>query len=176
ANAQEQVSVGQERMNNQTAYFDSWLSLPARSTRQASGPSLVNQPRFDLSDYKVQVKVQPPTDLSAETEFTLTARRIGQRTIIWDLPRYLRVTSIRAGDRQLEFIQNEALTGSDLARRGDDLVAIVFPSALEVDHPVRLSVSYSGPVMFSAGGELLYVGSRGTWYPNYGPSYDNYDL
>jgi hypothetical protein len=176
ANAPEQVSVGQERMNNQTAYFDSWLSLPARSTRQASGPSPVNLPRFDLSDYRIQVKVQPPTDLSAEAEFTVTPRRIGQRTMILELSRYLRVTSIRTGDQQLEFIQNEALTGSDLARRGDDLVAIVFPSALEVDHPVRLTVSYSGPVMFSAGDELLYVGARGTWYPNYGPSYDNYDL
>jgi len=31
-------------------------------------------------------------------------------------------------------------------------------------------------VMFDAGGDLLYVGSRGTWYPNLGPGYTNFDL
>jgi hypothetical protein len=63
-----------------------------------------------------------------------------------------------------------------LARRGNDLFAVIFPRALEKDRPVKLSFAYSGPVMFNAGEELLYVGARGTWYPNSGPAYSNYDL
>ncbi len=78
--------------------------------------------------------------------------------------------------KPLEFIQNEAANGSELARRGDDQIAVVFPAVLEKDRPARLSFKYSGPVMYNAGGELLYVGARGTWYPNAGPSYSNYDL
>ena len=35
----------------------------------------------------------------------------------------------------VEFIQNEAISGSDLARRGDDLIGVVFPAALEKDKP-----------------------------------------
>jgi hypothetical protein len=37
-------------------------------------------------------------------------------------------------------------------------------------------LKYSGPVMFDVGGELIYVGSRGTWYPSPGPSFANFDL
>lgn len=176
ANAQEPISVGQERLNNQTIYYDSWVSFLPRSERQAGERSPATLPPFDLSDYRLQVKAQPPTDLSADAEFTVTPRREGQRTMILELSRYLHVSSVRAGDRQVEFIQNEALSGSDLARRGDDLVAVIFPSALEVDRPVRVTISYSGPVMYSAGAELLYVGARGTWYPSAGPAYSNYDL
>jgi hypothetical protein len=47
---------------------------------------------------------------------------------------------------------------------------------LEKDQPVKLLLKYSGPVMFDAGEDLIYVGSRGTWYPNFGPSFANFDL
>src|SRR5260221_13099886 len=76
----------------------------------------------------------------------------------------------------VEFIQNEAISGSDLARRGDDLIGLVFPQPLVKDQPVKLSFKYSGPVMFNAGGELIYVGSRGTWYPNPGPAFSRFDI
>src|SRR5258708_33998047 len=78
--------------------------------------------------------------------------------------------------KPLEFIQNEAANGSELARRGDDQIAVVFPAVLEKDRPARLSFKYSGPGMYNAGGEWLYGGPRATWYPNDGPSYSNYDL
>src|SRR5262249_47553771 len=63
-----------------------------------------------------------------------------------------------------------------VARRGYQLLAVVFPAPLDKDRPVRLSMNYSGPVMFNVGGDLIYVGARGTWYPNAGPAYSNYDL
>jgi hypothetical protein len=176
ANAQEQFSIGQERMNNQVTYFDIWTSFPMRSARESGEKDGGHLPRFNLDNYRMRVTAQPPTELSAEAEFVLTPLRSGQRTITLELSRYLRVSDARAGGQQLEFIQNEAVSGSDLARRGDDLVALVFPVALEKDRPVKVSMSYSGPVMYSAGGELLYVGSRGTWYPNAGPNYSSYDL
>ena len=98
---------------------------------------------------------QPPTELSAEAEFVLTPLRSGQRTIILELSRYLRVSDAHGGGQPLEFIQNEAVSGSDLARRGNDLVAFVFPAVLEKDKPVKVAIGYSGPVMYNDGGELL---------------------
>jgi hypothetical protein len=174
ANAREQFSLGQARTNNEVVYFDVWSSFPMRSTRGERDGS--QPPRFTLDNYRMRLTAQPPTDLSAETEFVLTPLRAGQRTVILELSRYLRVSGARAGGQPLELIQNEAVSGSDLARRGNDLVALVFPTVLEKDHPVKVTMSYSGPVMFSAGDELLYVGFRGTWYPNAGPTYSSYDL
>jgi hypothetical protein len=176
ANALEQISVGQEHVTNQSAYYDTWMSFPMRSTRMSNDSRDGRLPRFELSDYKMQVQAQPPTDLTARAEVTLTPHRPGLRTVVLELSRYLRVSEVRANGQQLAFIQNAAISGSELARRGDDLVAVVFPAPLEKDRSVRLSMAYTGPVMFDSGGDLLYVGSRGTWYPNAGPSYSNYDL
>jgi hypothetical protein len=174
--APEQISVGQERVVNQVAYYDIWMSFPMRSARAGNDDRPVRLHRFDLSDYRIQVQAQPPTDLTVRAEVTLTPRRPGQRTVVLELSQYLRVSEVRADGQPAAFIQNAAITGSELARRGDDLVAVVFPSPLDKDRPVRLTMAYSGPVMFNAGGDLLYVGARGTWYPNAGPAYSNYDL
>src|SRR5262249_36097353 len=82
----------------------------------------------------------------------------------------------KMNDVPVEFIQNEAISGSDLARRGDDLIGVVLPVPLQKDKAIKLSFKYSGPVMFNAGGELIYVGSRGTWYPNLGSAFTSFDM
>jgi len=175
-NAQEQISVAQPSVNNGVVYYDVWSSFPMRSVRNSDEKIGESRSRFELSDYHIEADVEPPTDLSAVAEFTLTPQRSGQRTFILELSRQLKIKDVQVNSQKIEFIQNEAITGSDLQRRGDDLVAIVFPRPLEQGKPVRLQVHYSGPVMFDAGGDLLYVGARGTWYPNAGAPFTHYDL
>lgn len=176
-NAVEQVSVAQATALNNVTFFDTWTSFPMRSVRQAAGEEdPTTRANFGMSDYVLRVKVQPPTDLSAEAEFMLVPRHSGQRTIVLELSRYLKLTEVRMNDTPVEFIQNEAISGSDLSRRGDDLIGVVLPEPLVENRPVRLSFKYSGPVMFNAGGELIYVGARGTWYPNPGPAFSKFDL
>ena len=174
--AQEQISVAQASFNGKDAYYDTWASFPMASARQAGAGSQTQRPRFDLADYRLRISVEPPTDLSAEAELSLVPHHSGQRSVILELSRYLRVSEVRLNGAPVEFIQNEAIGGSDLARRGDDLIGLVFPQALEKDKPARLSFKYSGPVMYDDGEELLYVGSRGTWYPNAGAMFTNFDL
>lgn len=177
SNASEQISVAQASVLNNLAFYDTWTSFPMRSVRQAAGDEdPATRASFEMSGYQLRVKVQPPTDLNAEAEFSLTPHHSGQRTVILELSRYLKLTEVRVNGVPAEFIQNEAISGSDLSRRGDDLIGVVFPAPLEKDRPARLSFKYSGPVMFNAGGELIYVGARGTWYPNVGPTFSNFDL
>src|SRR6476659_7655857 len=177
SNGSEQISVAQATVVNNVAYYDTWTSFPMRSIREASGEEdPATRASFDVADYKLRVKVQPPTDLTAEAEFTLTPKHSGQRTVIFELSRYLKLTEVRVDGAPAEFIQNEAISGSDLSRRGDDLIGVVMPAPLEKDRPVKLQFMYSGPVMFDAGGDVIYVGSRGTWYPNVGPTFSNFDL
>jgi hypothetical protein len=175
-NLPEQIRVAQEKLNGNTVFYDTWVSFPMRSARDAAAQSAGRASRFDISDYRLRVHAQPPTDLTVEGEATLTPRFSGQRVVLLELSRHLRLTEVRADGRPLEFIQNQPPNGSELARRDDDLVAVIFPEVLEKDRPVKLFFTYSGPVMFNAGGEVLYVGARGTWYPTAGPAYANYDL
>jgi len=176
-NASDQISVAQANLINNVAYFDTWASFPMRSVRQAAGeedPS--THANFEMSGYVLRVKVQPPSELSADAEFTLVPRRSGARTVILELSRYLKLTEVKMNGAPVEFIQNEAISGSELSRRGDDLIGVVLPAPLVKDQPVKLSFRYSGPVMFNAGQELVYVGSRGTWYPNVGPTFSDFDI
>jgi hypothetical protein len=177
SNGSEQISVAQASVINNVAFFDTWTSFPMRSAREASGEvDPATRASFEVSDYKLRVKVQPPTELTAEAEFNLTPQHSGQRTLILELSRYLKLTQVRVNGAPAEFIQNEAVSGSDLSRRGDDLIGIVMPAPMEKGRPIKLSFKYSGPVMFNAGGDVIYVGARGTWYPNVGPAFSNFDL
>ncbi|HEU4413170.1 MAG TPA: M1 family aminopeptidase [Candidatus Angelobacter sp.] len=176
-NAAEQMYVAQASVVNDMAYYDTWTSFPMRSVREAAGEEdPATRARLEMADYVLRVKVQPPTELSAEAEFTLLPRQSGQRTVILELSRYLKLEEVRMNGAPVEFIQNEAISGSDLSRRGDDLIGVVLPEPLVKDHPVKLSFRYSGAVMYGAGGELIYVGARGTWYPNLGPVFSAFDL
>ena len=175
-NVQEQVSVAQASTNNGTVYYNVWSSFVMRSLRNSSDAAPPARPSFELSDYHIQAEVEPPSDLTAEAGFSLLSHRAGQRTFILELSQQLKISSVRADGQPIEFIQNEPIGGSEMARRGDDLIAVVFPRPVPQDKPVHLQFKYSGPVMFDAGGDLLYVGARGTWYPNAGPAFANYDL
>lgn len=173
----EQISVAQATTTNNSTFYDTWTSFPMRSVRDAAGEEdPATRASFAISNYIVRAKVEPPTDLTAEAEFTLIPRQSGQQTVVLELSRNLKLSEVLVNGKPAEFIQNEAISGSDLERRGDDLIGVILPEPLEQDRPVKLSFKYSGPVMFNAGGELVYVGARGTWYPNISPSFSTFDL
>ncbi len=76
----------------------------------------------------------------------------------------------------MQFIHNQALEGTQLARRGNDLIAVIFPQPLHAGQQVDLNFVYGGDVLSEAGAGLLYVGARGTWYPNRGLEMARFDL
>jgi hypothetical protein len=76
----------------------------------------------------------------------------------------------------VDFIQNPAIEGTALRRKGNDLVALVFPSPLAAGQQLKLRFTYAGDVLSEAGNGLLYVGERGTWYPNFGLSPAQFDM
>ncbi len=175
-NSQEQISVAQPKIAGLSSYYDIWTSFPMRSVRQAGTAGEHLAPRFDLLDYRIRATVQPPSSMEAEAEATLVPHRSGQRAVILELSRYLHISEVRLNGRPVEFIQNEAISGSDLARRGDDLIELVFSQPLQAGQTEQLSFKYAGPVMLDEGNGLVYIGSRGTWYPNAGPEFSNFDL
>ena len=55
-----------------------------------------------------------------------------------------------------------------MIRRGNDAVAVILSAPLHVGEKAELTFAYSGSVLSEAANGLLYVGERGTWYPNRG--------
>jgi hypothetical protein len=174
ANA-EPVWAGQPRAKDNVLFFDTWTSFAP------SAPAGAASPAGSLSDvsiaaFRIRALVQPPRRLEASTDIDVRVRSGGERTLVFELSRYLKVDHVDEDGKPVDYLQNQALEGTQLQRKGNDLVALVFPAPLARGQQLRLHFSYGGDVLSEAGGGLLYVGERGTWYPNFGLSPAQFDL
>jgi hypothetical protein len=170
----EPLWAGQPRVRDGILFFDIWTSFaPARTGNAAIAPPV---PDASITAFRIRASVQPPTMLRASTEVNVRIRSGGERTLMFELSRYLKIDALEADGRPVDFIQNQALEGTQLRRKGNDLVAVVFPAPLVPGQELKLRFSYAGEVLSEAGNGLLYVGERGTWYPNFGLSPARFEM
>jgi hypothetical protein len=177
--APEQISAGEHRIMRGEDFYDVWMSFNIPSSARASGTITLAAPRtpdFDISEFKIQAQITPPTALAATAILTIVPRRDGKRLLLFELSRLLQVSSVEADGKAVEFIHNPAMEGSQLARRGNDVVAVILPVAIRAGQKIQLSFKYSGAVLSEAANGLLYVGEHGTWYPNIGFAEAAFDL
>jgi hypothetical protein len=180
--APEQVRAGQLKTIEGESYYDVWTSLALiRKGDQREDVSGVTGEEgstgpVSISRYRIRAQVMPPTRLNAEAWLQLEVRQGGQRAVLFELSRFLQLTQVEADGHPVEFIHNPSLEGTQRARRGNDIVAVVFPQPLQAGQRTLLHFIYGGEVLSEAGGGLLYVGARGTWYPNLGLAMSNFDL
>lgn len=182
--ANEQIAVGGLNVGGSGANFDVWMAFPGRSVRgmrEEERESRLVDPWRSLSavkidTVKVDARLLPPETIEATADLGLTVNHGGQRILMFELSRYLQVRSVQLEGSGIDFIQNEALTGSELEKRGNDLITVVLPKPARTDEKLALRFSYSGRVMSQAATGLLYVGERGTWYPNRGLGMAQFEL
>jgi hypothetical protein len=178
----EQIWAGQLRTSGGQSYYDVWTSFPLNQQggRQqgigiVAGEEGVSDD-LSISQYRIRSTIRPPTLLDCDASLQMEVRQGGQRAVFFELSRFLQVKEVTADGHPVEFIHNQSLEGTQLSRRGNDLVALVFPQPLKTGQKMELRFVYGGEVISEAGGGLLYVGARGTWYPNRGLSMANFDL
>jgi hypothetical protein len=170
----ESLWAGQSRVKDGALFFDIWTSF-------APGAAPADRPPADVSitAFQIRASVQPPTTLRATTEVNVRIKNGGERTLLFELSRHLKVDAVEAGEAgvgALDFIQNPAIEGTQLQRRGNDLIAVVFPAPLAPGRNLKLRFRYAGDVLSEAGDGLLYVGERGNWYPNFGLNPAQFDM
>ena len=171
----ESLWAGQPRLRNGIPFFDIWTSFVPQSSASEKVREAVSG-SVAIASYRIQATVEPPTLLKGAAELDVHVNKDGQRTLLFELSRFLKVDTVQEGGRPLEFIQNQSLEGTELRRKGNDLVAVIFPAPLRAGQDLKLNFTYAGEVLSEAGTGLLYVGERGTWYPNFGLSPAQFDL
>jgi len=180
--AREQIWAGQLRTVKEQNFYDVWTSFPSsapsRAAQAVSSTTAQEGPpdAVQISDYQIRAEVRPPTELDAEARLKLHVLHGGMRTLLFELSRFLQIKKVEADGQPVEFIHNESLEGTQLSRRGNDVVAVVFPAPLRTGAEMDVAFSYGGEVISQAGPGLLYVGERGNWYPNLGLAMANFDL
>jgi len=181
SNMPEEVWAAQAREVEGVPYYDVWTSFALQPKAKEPPTDLVAEEgvrtgALAISSSNVRVVITPPTRIEADALLDLEIRRGGQRAVIFELARTLVIKQVDAGGEPLEFIHNPAIEGSALSRRGNDLVAVVFPRPTVAGQRIKLHFVYGGDVLSEAGPGLLYVGARGTWYPNRGLAMSNFEL
>jgi len=175
----EQIYVAQTGdSENGTRYYDLWTAFPMRSARKEAEEGHKEDLRgfFDTPHYKITTHILPTHELESEASLQLHSNREGLRALPFELSRFLQLKSVELNGAAAEFIQNEAVPGSQLARRGNDIFVVLLPHALHAGEDAELKFVYSGSVLSEAGGGLMYLGARGIWYPNQGPAMATYDM
>jgi hypothetical protein len=179
----EQIAAGQHTRVEGQDYYDVWTSFPATRVKASSKTTTESgqevetpKPGFDITNFEIQAEVKPPTQLEAKTTVSILGRQGARRALLFELSRLLQVKGVRVDGRPVEFIHNQAIEGSQLAKRGNDVIAVILPSALNVGQKAELSFDYSGAVLSEAANGLLYVGEHGTWYPNRGLAMAVFDM
>jgi len=175
----EQISAGQHKKVEGQDYYDVWtcFSAPAHGNAKADrrAGEMPNS-EFDITNFKIQAEIRPATELDAKAVLSVTAHLDGRRALMFELSRLLQVKEVLADGHPVEFIHNQAIEGSQLAKRGNDAIAVVLPSPLRAGQKIELSFEYSGSVLSEAANGLLYVGEHGTWYPNRGFAMASFDM
>jgi len=179
---EEQVAAGQHRHADGEDYYDVWASF-AVPTPAASAPvserSKVDEPSasdFDITNFKIDAHIKPVKEFEAKATLSVVARQRTRRVMFFELSRFLRVSEVTADGSPVEFIHNQAVEGSHLAKQGNDAIAVILPDSLEKGQKLELTFKYSGSVLSEAANGLLYVGEHGTWYPNRGFAMASFDL
>ncbi len=170
----EPLWAGQTRVKDGTLFFDIWTSFSPTAAHNTAADLRFGD--VSITSFRIQAWVEPPTMLRASTELDARVRSGGERTLLFELSRYLKVQDVEADGRPVDFIQNPAMEGTELQRKGNDEVALVFPAPLAAGQELKVRFRYAGEVLSVAGNGLLYVGERGTWYPNFGLSPARFEM
>ncbi len=184
--AQEQIQAGQARTaEDGVTYYDVWTSFSPDGPEQSTGgekqrrdleKELSRRDWFRIRHYAITTEVQPPKQIHAQAHLQIEVNNEGLRVLLFELSRFLQIESVKLDGRNIEFIHNPSVEGTQLARRGNDTVAVILPVPARAGQQLDLEFVYGGEVLDEAGRGLLYVGARGTWYPNRGMEMVDYDL
>jgi hypothetical protein len=198
--AAEQVQAGQMKTaDHGDQYYDVWTSFSpvdyeSAQTRTTENGSSTTRSAIRKRDevllsaegtehesgvvvrrYMITTEVRPP-EIHARARLQCDVKEGGARSLLFELSRYLQIESVKLDGQPVEFIHNPAVEGTQLSRQGNDLVAVILSEPARAGQKFDLEFVYGGEVLAEAGEGLLYVGARGTWYPNRGMAMADYDL
>jgi hypothetical protein len=186
--AGEQVEAGQSKTGEDgIIYYNVWTSFSTHDSRRSHltqkeipqtlpAETEFREAPIRVRRYVIDARVKPPKEVDGEVNLQLDVVRGGSRFLVFELSRFLQIQTVEVDGKAVEFIHNPAVEGTRLARSGNDLVAVILPEPARKGQQMSLRFVYGGEVLAEAGKGLLYVGARGTWYPNRGMAMADFDL
>jgi hypothetical protein len=157
----ENLMLGQPRTVDKRDFYDIWAAYPTASF-------IPPKAHFDALQYHIDTTIRPDNTLEADTSIDFRALTGGEQFLLFQLARALKVESVSLGNTSLPFFQNEGITQRDLRSKGDDSLCLFLPAPPKPGELFTLRFRYRGDVIENAGNNVLFVGSRESWYPHFG--------
>ena len=163
----EAVRVGALGHGGGKTYTDLWCSLASKRSEARLGSLLIGSAQ--VVSYKIDTHISADNSLEGRAELELESRSKADRVLVFELARLLKVSAVQdESGHSLPLFQNLSVEESEVAARGNDWIVVVLPAPHPVGERFRLSFAYQGNVIADVGNGVLYVGKRGSWYPNRG--------
>ncbi len=182
---EESVQAGQLRtVEGGRTYYDVWTSFAPkhsdsdsiRNREPKTGIHRSVDSQITIRQYRITTDVSPPKQIRSTATLQCEINEEGPRALLFELSRFLQIQNVKLNGLDVEFIHNPALEGTQLSRQGNDIVAVILPKPASAGQKIELEFEYEGEVLAEAGPGLLYVGARGTWYPNRGMQMADFDI
>ena len=162
----EAVSVVAARRSDELLFADRWCAFPSKSSADrfaTQEPGIVKVLSYDI-DTQLE-----PDNMTGHAELLLESLSASDRVLTFDFSRLLSVSKV-LDDRGESFAVYqypvEEDTEADDRRKG--WIQVVLPAPKPVGEKFRLRFNYQGNVITDVGNNVLFVGERGSWYPNLG--------
>ena len=172
AAAEENLIVGQLVQQKTASYFNVWTSLRSKA-RSEGRPS---RPELGIDNYRIEATLDPGLKMQAVTRFTAESNQAMGRAVAFSISQAMRVTEAKVDGEPAEVLQRESLRSNLIHANGNQDFLVVTAKELEPGKPHEFEIRHEGNVIVSAGDQVYYVNSRGTWYPRHGMEFARYDL
>jgi hypothetical protein len=166
----EPFSIGSIKKVGSQTFADIWCSFS--TPRSQAGPARPWEGAAKALAYTLDVRIHPDHSLEGRAEIQFESRSARDRVISLGLSRWLAVTGVEDDRGQsIVVIGGQPPEGDPAGARAYDQVHVVLPHPYPAGDHFRLIFRYHGNVIANVGNGVLYVGARGSWYPNINVGY-----
>jgi len=171
----EAFTLGTLRKTESDIFADIWCSFPTSSS--AARAAALREGSVRPLSYVLDVRILPDHSLEGLADVTLESRSARDRIVPFGLSRWLAVSSVEDGRGQKIALLEDSPEAEPTLPRPTDQVTVLLPEAYPIGTRFHLTFKYRGGVIADVGNGVLYVGARGSWYPNLGFSFPaTYDM
>jgi hypothetical protein len=163
----EAVSVVAARRSDDQLFADRWCAFPSKSSA-AHFANLLPGTVKALS-YDIDTHLEPDNSMTGRAELLLESLSASDRVLTFDFSRSLSVSEVldERGEG-LAVYQYPLQEDIEAGERGKGWTQVVLPAPKPLGERFRLRFNYQGNVITDVGNNVLFVGERGSWYPNLG--------